>query len=166
MCAVSGVAEREGWKVVIQRAGTDDLAWVRGLAERSQDAPHWPQAAWAKFAGSDGPEGEPRSVLLVARERAGEVVGWLAANAVFETAELEYVLVAEPYRQAGFGRQLVERWMEWARAQGATQALLEVRSSNEAARRLYAQLGFSARGRRAAYYREPVEDALVLGRVL
>ncbi len=39
---------------------------------------------------------------------------------------------------------------------------LDVRESNAAARALYARFGFAEVGRRRAYYREPVEDALVL----
>ena len=43
---------------------------------------------------------------------------------------------------------------------------LEVRDSNAAARMLYRQLGFAEEGRRSAYYRDPEEDALLLGRVV
>jgi ribosomal-protein-alanine N-acetyltransferase len=39
---------------------------------------------------------------------------------------------------------------------------LEVRESNEVARRLYSVLGFAKVGRRRSYYRRPVEDAVVL----
>ena len=51
-----------------------------------------------------------------------------------------------------------------AAAEGATRATLEVRRSNEPARRLYERFGFAFAGVRTAYYREPVEDALVLWR--
>jgi ribosomal-protein-alanine N-acetyltransferase len=47
---------------------------------------------------------------------------------------------------------------------GARRATLEVRRSNEPARRLYERLGFSIAGVRRAYYSHPVEDALVLWR--
>jgi ribosomal-protein-alanine N-acetyltransferase len=43
---------------------------------------------------------------------------------------------------------------------------LEVRESNGGARALYASRGFEVAGRRAKYYRKPVEDALVLRREL
>jgi ribosomal protein S18 acetylase RimI-like enzyme len=39
---------------------------------------------------------------------------------------------------------------------------LEVRASNAAARALYASAGFVAVGRRARYYRDPDEDAVVM----
>ena len=39
---------------------------------------------------------------------------------------------------------------------------LEVRESNQAARAVYAARGFEQVGRRKRYYRDPIEDALVL----
>jgi ribosomal-protein-alanine N-acetyltransferase len=39
---------------------------------------------------------------------------------------------------------------------------LEVRESNSAALALYASRGFAAVGRRRRYYRDPIEDGLLL----
>ncbi len=50
--------------------------------------------------------------------------------------------------------------MQWFVEQ---KALLEVRESNEAARALYGGLGFRHVGTRRSYYRQPPEDAVVLG---
>jgi ribosomal-protein-alanine N-acetyltransferase len=47
---------------------------------------------------------------------------------------------------------------------GATRATLEVRASNEDARRLYERAGFSVAAVRPRYYSNPVEDALILWR--
>ena len=48
-----------------------------------------------------------------------------------------------------------------ASARGIHRIMLEVRESNLAARRLYEKLGFSCDGERSAYYRNPVEKALL-----
>jgi len=45
-------------------------------------------------------------------------------------------------------------------------ALLEVRRSNEAARRLYESVGFRALATRRDYYSHPIEDALVMEKPL
>ena len=49
---------------------------------------------------------------------------------------------------------------------GVRMAFLEVRESNSAARKLYDSRGFREIGRRRNYYRRPVEDALVMRRIL
>ena len=47
---------------------------------------------------------------------------------------------------------------------GSRRATLEVRHSNDAARRLYGGFGFVVAGVRRGYYTNPIEDALVLCR--
>ena len=41
---------------------------------------------------------------------------------------------------------------------------LEVRQSNEAAKRLYEKLGYSPIGVRKRFYEKPVEDAIVMSK--
>jgi ribosomal-protein-alanine N-acetyltransferase len=54
--------------------------------------------------------------------------------------------------------------MRAAARKGASRALLEVRAGNREAVALYESLGFRRLGLRREYYREPLEDALVLVR--
>jgi ribosomal-protein-alanine N-acetyltransferase len=56
---------------------------------------------------------------------------------------------------------LLGEFLELARAEGAETVFLEVRASNQAARFLYEKWAFLEAGRRKAYYRNPVEDAVV-----
>lgn len=54
-----------------------------------------------------------------------------------------YDIVIDPSkRRHGHGGTLTRALLHWAREQGATSAYLQVREQNEAARRLYAGLGF------------------------
>ncbi|MDM0109755.1 GNAT family N-acetyltransferase [Variovorax sp. J22R24] len=54
-----------------------------------------------------------------------------------------YDIVVEPARRGrGHGRALTCALMDWGREEGASSAYLQVREQNEAARRLYAGLGF------------------------
>jgi ribosomal-protein-alanine N-acetyltransferase len=70
--------------------------------------------------------------------------------------------VAPDQRGRGVGRALAERLIAVLAAHGVATVYLEVRESNAVARRLYGRLGFAEVGRRAKYYRRPVEDAVVL----
>jgi ribosomal-protein-alanine N-acetyltransferase len=54
--------------------------------------------------------------------------------------------------------------MRHAARQGAELMTLEVRVSNDPARRLYAKLGFRVAGRRPHYYKDNLEDAILMTR--
>ena len=68
------------------------------------------------------------------------------------------------FRAQGIGTALLRHALAEARGLGARRATLEVRASNDAARRLYGRLGFYVAGTRRNYYTSPVEDALILWR--
>jgi ribosomal-protein-alanine N-acetyltransferase len=53
--------------------------------------------------------------------------------------------------------------LAWAQRQGARRMELEVRISNRAAIALYERAGFVQDGRRRGYYRDPEEDAVLMG---
>jgi len=89
---------------------------------------------------------------------AGYVVAWFAADEG-EIANLAVSPVAWGY---GVGRALLTSALDVATTRGATAVYLEVRDSNERARRLYRSRDFEEVGRRKGYYRRPVEDAIVL----
>jgi ribosomal-protein-alanine N-acetyltransferase len=90
---------------------------------------------------------------IVARESAGEL-------------HINNVAVREQYRRRGIGGALLGRIMEVARRLKVQVAFLEVRSGNQAAQALYEKTGFKAIARRADYYSEPPEDAVVMSLTL
>ena len=94
--------------------------------------------------------------------RGPDVAGYAVAHFAADEGEILNLGVATAQRRGGVGRALVERLLEELRDRGVRVVYLEVRESNAAARRLYESLGFAAVGRRARYYRRPVEDAVIL----
>lgn len=94
------------------------------------------------------------------------VAGYCIAWILFEHVHIQNVAVHPEHRRRGLGRLLLLQALEEGRVRGATSALLEVRPSNEAARRLYRALGFVETGRRREYYAGPREDALLLRKEL
>lgn len=105
------------------------------------------------------------SDLLVA-EVSGAVAGYSVFWAVTDQGELGNVAVAEEYRGRRIGTRLVEAVLELAAERGVREIFLEVRKSNANAQNLYKAFGFSEVGKRKNYYLEPVEDALVMKKVL
>ena len=92
-------------------------------------------------------------------ETDGEIAGYVCGTSLFEDAELMRIAVLEKFRGKGFGRLLMERFLEVSLARGAERVFLEVRASNEAALSLYCKSGFAKNRLRKRYYPDG-EDAL------
>ena len=102
--------------------------------------------------------------ILVVRTPACRVVGFCAFWLVVDEIHINNVAILPEYRGRGFGTRLMRRVLTEGRRLGATRATLEVRASNDQARRFYEGLGFRAAAVRKHYYTNPVEDALILWR--
>jgi ribosomal-protein-alanine N-acetyltransferase len=102
------------------------------------------------------------SHLHVLRTDDRLVVGFVGFWIVFDELHLNNLAVRPEYRGRGFGAALLTHVLTEGARLGARQAALEVRRSNEAARRLYERFGFELVGLRPKYYAQPEEDALVL----
>ena len=96
-------------------------------------------------------------------ERRGEVRGYLIGRLVAGEAEILNLAVAPAARRQGVGAALLRVGLQLLRQRDAREVFLEVRESNAAAQELYLAQGFRVVGGRPRYYRNPVEDALVLG---
>lgn len=105
------------------------------------------------------------SDLFVA-EISGAVAGYAVFWSVTDQGELGNVAVAAEYRGHGLGRDLVQSVLERAAERGVREVFLEVRRSNARAQNLYRDFGFFEVGKRKNYYLEPVEDALVMKKVI
>jgi ribosomal-protein-alanine N-acetyltransferase len=105
------------------------------------------------------------SDLLVA-DFKGELVGYAVFWAVLDQGELGNVAVDDEHRGEGIGSQLIQAVLERAQERGVHEIFLEVRKSNTRAQDLYRNFGFSEVGRRKNYYLEPLEDALVMKKVI
>jgi len=97
-------------------------------------------------------------------DATAELLGYVVALVLGPEAEIADLAVAPEARRLGVGRALLERVLGELGEVGTRTVFLEVRESNQAARTLYESNGFESIGRRRGYYRQPVEDALVLRR--
>jgi ribosomal-protein-alanine acetyltransferase len=96
----------------------------------------------------------------------GRVVGYILTRWVADTAEILNLAIAESYRRRGLATSLLHKAMAGLADRGVGEVYLEVRESNHSAQALYRAHGFQPAGMRRAYYRRPVEDALILRRSL
>ncbi len=114
----------------------------------------------------------PEAIMLVARRRLPDwqtgksLYGFIAARVVADELHVNNIGVCAAARGRGIGGALVRAAIATGRRRGAQRGLLEVRAGNLAAQALYRRCGFAVAGRRRNYYRDPVEDALVMSATL
>jgi [ribosomal protein S18]-alanine N-acetyltransferase len=105
---------------------------------------------------------KPAGICLAAL-REERLVGYLVCSRYDTVWHLMNVAVEPKLQRQGIASALIERLFELADAP-SEQYTLEVRTSNDAAIKLYEALGFRAAGRRRAYYHDNREDALIMWR--
>lgn len=138
--------------------GDEDLTGVLSVEEESFTNP-WTREMYAA-------ELLNRAVchIYVVRTAEVPVVGFCAFWLVCDEIHINNVAIRPAWRGQGIGTALMAHVFAEAGALGATRATLEVRASNEGARRLYERLGFRVAGTRRNYYTNPIEDAVILWR--
>jgi ribosomal-protein-alanine N-acetyltransferase len=110
----------------------------------------------------------PAGVLVLEgpgrRDGTGGLCAYCAFRLVLDEVHVMNVAVAPGERRRGLARRLLGFVLRRAARRGARRALLELRVGNRGALALYESLGFRRLSLRREYYRDPLEDALVLVR--
>ncbi len=151
--------------VAIIRMTEHDLLEVVEIEEQS-GLSRWGWAAYyAELQGGN------RDLMLIAKPSqsvigSAPIAGYIVARETAGELHINNVAVRAEYRRRGIGSALLNRVLDEARRRKANAAFLEVRSTNLAAQTLYEKSGFKAIARRADYYSEPREDAVVMTLVL
>jgi ribosomal-protein-alanine acetyltransferase len=148
----------------IRVAERGDLDGILKLQSTCTQVLNWSEGLWQHLLQDTAASVGLRGIWVAVIE--SEVVGFAVLGGAAEFAELEMVVVAAGVREQGIGRAFCQEAMYWAAKRGAATMELEVRTSNRAALALYESLGFARQGVRQEYYREPVEDAVLMACVL
>jgi len=143
--------------LTVRAAKPDDISNILLVERSASSAAHWTETAYEAIFGPTAP---PR-IALVAETLEGRLRGFVIARIAGGECELENIVVNPGEVRQGIGSTLLQEFFEAVRAQGIHRILLEVRESNLAARRLYEKWGFTCDGERSAYYRSPVEKAIL-----
>ncbi len=102
--------------------------------------------------------------VYVLRMTDARLAAFCACWLVFDELHVNTVAVTPSWRRRGLATALMQHVLADAARDGAEQATLEVRRSNEPALELYRRLGFAVEAVRPRYYTSPEEDALILWR--
>lgn len=146
--------------VTLRLAQPDDLEAIVEI-ERVSFSDAWSEASFRSLFG--------RSEVLFVVAMGGEgdseeVLGYVVATFAADQGEIANLAVRPQGRRAGHASRLLAFVHREAARRGATSMWLEVRESNRSAIALYSAVGYREMGRRARYYEDPLEDALVLSR--
>ena len=140
--------------VVLRAARASDIDAMAEI-ERIAFSDPWPVSAFADLLLA------PHATMTVAVSDSG-LAGYCVLLVAADEGEIANIATAPWARRRGIAGRLLDDALRTAQHLGAVSVYLEVRASNESARALYASRAFAPVGRRRGYYRNPLEDALVL----
>ncbi len=136
---------------MIRAAGEKDLAAILSIENASFSDPWSEEMLRDLFF-------EPNGILV--REE-GEILGYVGFRHAFDEGEITTIAARGDARRRGVGSSLLAAALQRPASKGVRAVYLEVRASNEAAKKCYEKAGFSPVGRRKNYYECPKEDALL-----
>ena len=100
-----------------------------------------------------------RAIGAFCEDRLVGYIMWIFAGDVFEILN---VATDPEMRRLGIAKKMIKHLSGYGAECGVENILLEVRESNTPARTLYDALGFKAVGVRKNYYKNPVENAILM----
>jgi ribosomal-protein-alanine N-acetyltransferase len=130
-----------------------DASGAQSILKESPEASMWSMESLEESAS--------RWIAWVA-ERGGQVVGFLVGRPAADEFEILNLAVGTEFRRKGIASRLIQTAIDTARSARVANIFLEVRASNEAGIALYRSLDFKPCGQRKNYYRDPIEDAVLL----
>lgn len=148
----------------------DDLDAVQAVEAAAYPHP------WSRRHFADSLAAGYAAVMLLGEAAPGELVhppradgrwliGYVIAMRGVDETHLLNITVAPAHQRQGWARCLLDALVLWSRGQRAQCLWLEVRQSNQRARRVYERYGFQQVGLRRAYYPAAPsgrEDAVVM----
>lgn len=125
----------------LEERGETTIGWIRGVYPTEETAREALDADDLFVMEEDG------AVVAAARINQAQVDCYARANWSFDAAPEQvmvlHTLVVEPAQKGhGFGPQFVQFYEDYARAHGCPVLRIDTNARNQAARRLYARLGY------------------------
>ena len=141
-------------RVMIRPMTEEDLLQVETIEQESFSLP-WSFDAFKSTL-------DREDTLYLVAEEESVILGYCGMYISFDEGEIPNVAVKKEFRSRGIGEVMMNELLSRAGERGVCSAFLEVRKSNEAAKRLYEKLGFQVAGIRKNFYEFPKEDAVIM----
>jgi len=139
---------------VIRRAAKSDIPGIIEIEKVSFSEP-WDAQLFLDAIGSED------KYLFIA-QIGKSITGYIVFEKVLDEGHITNLAVGRDRQRKGIATELVNTALDLAKSLKIKEIFLEVRESNEAAKKLYSKFGFEQIGRRKKYYSAANEDALIL----
>lgn len=152
-------AEKERKAVVsIRQMKVEDAAAIAEMEHQTFSD------AWSEKAILDTLR-NPKTICLVA-EKIGKIVGYCIVYTADDEADIARIAVLKESRRFGIASELIHALDVICWENQIQIIMLDVRVSNEGARAFYEKHGFTQDGIRENYYKNPIEDAILMSRAV
>lgn len=137
-----------------------DIPRVRQIDVASFSLP-WPEKSYL-FELTQNPTTLALVAELVAPGGIATIIGMAVVWIILDEAHIATIAIHPDYRGSGYGKKLLAETLRQCIQRRASLAMLEVRASNAIAQQMYRSFGFKIVGRRARYYHDNNEDAILM----
>ena len=152
-------AERERKAVVsIRQMKVEDAAAIAEMEHQTFSD------AWSEKAILDTLR-NPKTICLVA-EKIGKIIGYCIVYTADDEADIARIAVLKESRRFGVASELIHALDVICWENQIQIIMLDVRVSNDEARAFYEKHGFTQDGIRENYYKNPIEDAILMSRAV
>lgn len=142
-------------RITLEPMQLSDISDVMHLEKRCYTLP-WSANAYATEIGN------PSAQYLIARNAAGEMIGYGGVWVVMDEMHITTLAVDPAVRGRKIGERLLIQLIFEGSKRGAERATLEVRQRNHVAHNLYLKYGFGDVHVRKAYYSDNNENAIIM----
>ena len=140
--------------ITVSRANPNDLIGIEEIEALSFSDP-WDRKAISSYICSED------GMCFVAK-RGTVTLAYLIGRLIAPEGEIYRIATREDRRRRGIAYRLLSYAHKTERGRGLESLFLEVREKNIPARSLYESYGFRSVGKRKNYYRDPVDDAVIM----
>lgn len=102
------------------------------------------------------------STVLIEKREDGKLIGFTIGQYVLDEAELLLIGVIPSYQKQGLASHLLSELIFELKKSGVTKLFLEVRKENQQAINFYKKHQLIQIGVRKNYYKNPLDDALIM----
>jgi [ribosomal protein S18]-alanine N-acetyltransferase len=140
--------------VIIRRMMAEDLMEVVNIEKQAFSDP-WSYESFKSDLNNE-------MALPIVAIYNDQVVGYSSIYVAADEMQLGNFAVSPDHRKMGIGKLMMDEMLKLAAERKSGKIFLEVRESNTPAISIYSSYGFRAVGRRNGYYRNPIENAIIM----